>query len=71
MNEIFQKFNSITRNKINYQIGKRRKSDIVISISNPNKLIKYTQWKPKQNNLVHVLKSSLKWYKKSMRMKTK
>ena len=69
--EIFQKFNSITRNKINYQIGKRRKSDIVISISNPNKLIKYTQWKPKQNNLVHVLKSSLKWYKKSMRMKTK
>ena len=67
--EIFQKFNSITKNKISYKIGKRRKSDIVISISNPNKLIKYTQWKPKQNNLSHVLKSSLNWYKKSMKMK--
>ena len=67
--EIFQKFNSITKNKISYKIGKRRKSDIVISISNPNKLIKYTQWKPKQNNLTHVLKSSLNWYKKSMKMK--
>ena len=67
--EIFQKFNSITKNKISYKIGKRRKSDIVISISNPDKLIKYTQWKPKQNNLTHVLKSSLSWYKKSMKMK--
>ncbi len=67
--EIFQKFNSITKNKISYKIGKRRKSDIVISISNPNKLIKYTQWKPKQNNLTHVLKSSLNWYKKSMKIK--
>ena len=69
--EIFQKFNSITKNKINYKIGKKRKSDIVISISNPNKLIQYTQWKPKKNNLAHVLKSSLNWYKKSMKIKNK
>ena len=65
--EIFQKFNSITKNKINYKVGKRRKSDIVISISNPNKLIRYTKWKPRFNNLTHVLKSSLNWYKKSIK----
>ena len=65
--EIFQKFNSITKNKINYKVGKRRKSDIVISISNPNKLMRYTKWKPKFNNLTHVLKSSLNWYKKSIK----
>ena len=65
--EIFQKFNSITKNKINYKVGKRRRSDIVISISNPNKLMRYTKWKPKFNNLTHVLKSSLNWYKKSIK----
>ena len=65
--EIFQKFNSITKNKINYKVGKRRKSDIVVSISNPNKLMRYTKWKPKFNNLTHVLKSSLNWYKKSIK----
>ena len=64
--EIFQKFNSITKNKINYKVGKRRKSDIVISISNPNKLMRYTKWKPRFNNLTHILKSSLNWYKKSI-----
>ena len=65
--EILQKFNSISKNKINYKIGKRRKSDIVISISNPNKLMRYTKWKPRFNNLTHVLKSSLNWYKKSIK----
>jgi UDP-glucose 4-epimerase len=62
--EILQKFKSISKNKIKYKIGKRRKSDIVISISNPNKLIRMTKWKPRYNSLTQVLKSSFNWYKK-------
>ena len=64
--EILKKFNLISKDKIEYKIGKRRKSDIVISISNPKKLIKFLGWRPKYNNLAHVLKSSLNWYKKNV-----
>ena len=64
--EILKKFNLISKNKVNYKIGKRRKSDIVISISNPKKLIKLTNWKPKYNDLSYLLKSSLDWYKKNI-----
>jgi UDP-glucose 4-epimerase len=64
--EILKKFNFISKNKVNYKIGKRRKSDIVISISNPKKLIKLTNWKPKYNDLSYLLKSSLDWYKKNI-----
>ena len=65
--EILKKFNLISKDKIKYKIGKRRKSDIVISISDPKKLIKFLRWRPKYNNLAHVLKSSLNWYKKSVK----
>ena len=64
--EILEKFNLILNNKIKYTIGKRRTSDIVISIANPNKLIKATKWKPKYNNLTYLLKSSFNWYKKNI-----
>ena len=62
--EILKKFNLLSSNKIEHIVGKRRKSDIIISIANPNKLIKYTNWKPKYNNLTHIVRSSLHWYKK-------
>ena len=64
--EILKKFNSISKDKIEFKIGKRRKSDIVISIANP-KINKIFRWKPKYNNLAYVLKSSLNWYKKSVK----
>lgn len=64
--EILKKFNLISKNKIIYKVGKRRKNDIVKSISNPNKLVRLTKWKPKYNNLNKILKSSLDWYKKNM-----
>ena len=51
VNQILKKFNSLLKNKIEYKIGKRRNSDIVISIANPNKLIRYTKWRPKFNKL--------------------
>ena len=67
--EILKKFYSITKNKIKYKIGKRRASDIVISIANPKKLIRATKWKPKYNDLNYLLKSSLRWYKKNISKK--
>ena len=67
--EILKKFNSLSSNKIKYKIGKRRKSDIIISIANPKKLIQFTKWKPKYNNLTHIVTSSLHWYKKMSNLK--
>ena len=49
-----RKFNFLLKNKINYKIGKRRNSDIIISIANPNKLIKERNWRPKFNNLAYA-----------------
>ena len=63
--EILQKFNFYSKSKIKYVVGKRRKSDIVVSISNPKKIIQFIKWKPKYNNLGKVVKSSLKWYLKN------
>jgi UDP-glucose 4-epimerase len=63
--EILKKFNSISNRKIKFKIGKRRDSDIIISIADPKELIKFTKWKPKFNNLSLIVKSSLNWYKKS------
>ena len=62
--EILSKFNLLSRKKITYKIGKRRSSDIVISVANSKKLVKFTKWKPKYNNLTYIVKSSLNWYKK-------
>ena len=64
--QILSEFDVLLKNKINYRIGKRRDSDIVISIANPSKLINETNWKPKFNNLNYILKSSLSWYKKNI-----
>ena len=65
--EILQKFNFYSKSKIKYVIGKRRKSDIVISIANPKKIIQFIKWKPKYKNLGKVVKSSLKWYSKNLK----
>ena len=62
--EILRKFNSISKKKIRFKVGKRRSSDIVISIANPKKLIQSTNWKPKFDDLTTIVKSSLNWYRK-------
>ncbi len=64
--EILKKFNSISNRKIKFKIGKRRVSDIIISIADPRELVKFTKWKPKYNNLNLIVKSSLNWYKKKI-----
>ena len=66
--EILKKFNAISNRKIKFKIGKRRDSDIIISIADPKELIKFTKWKPKFNNLSLIVKSSLNWYKKKGRL---
>ena len=65
--EILKKFQLIERKKIKVKIGKRRLNDIALSIADPVKLRKYILWKPKYNNLTHIVKSSLNWYKKQSR----
>ena len=64
--QILDTFNKMSKKKIKYKVGKRRASDIVVSIANPKKLKHFTGWKPKFNNLEQIVKSSLKWYKKSI-----
>ena len=66
VNQILKKFNRLLNKKINFKIGKRRTSDIVISIANSDKLIRETNWRPKYNNLTYILKSSLSWYKENI-----
>ena len=63
--QILDKFNIVSKNKIKYRVGKRRASDIIISIANPKKLKHFTGWKPKFNNLEKIVSSSIKWYKKN------
>ena len=66
--QILDKFKSIKNNKIKHKIGNKRKNDIIVSISNPNKLMRYINWKPKYSNLSQIIKSSLNWYKKQARL---
>lgn len=65
--EILDKFKLIKRKEIKYKIGKKRPNDIIISIANPIKLMKYVAWKPRYSNLTHIVKSSLNWYQKQSR----
>ena len=65
--EILNKFIFIKRKKIKFIIGNKRPKDIIISVANPIKLMKYISWKPKYNNLTHIVKSSLNWYQKQSR----
>lgn len=64
--EIIKKFEQVSKKRIKYIIGKRRKGDIVISIANPKKLKKLINWKPKYQSLDLLVKSSLQWYKKTL-----
>jgi len=62
--QILNRFSYISKKKMKFKIGKRRPKDIIVSVANPKRLIKFIKWKPKYNNLSHIVKSSLKWYKK-------
>ena len=63
--EILSEFIKTSKTKIDYQFVKKRRGDIIISISNPSKLKKLINWKPKYQSLNQLVKSSLNWYKKN------
>ncbi len=62
--EVVKTFNEILENKINYQIGPRRKGDSKMIVSNPSKFNQFFSWKPKFNNLKYILKTAYEWEKK-------
>ena len=43
---------------------KKRKGEISVSYANINKMKKILKWKPKNNKIEHIIKSSIKWEKK-------
>ncbi len=63
--EILNEFMKVSKKKIIYQFSKKRKGDIIISISNPSKLKKVVRWRPKNHQLNSIVKSSLNWFRKS------
>ena len=62
--EVLQEFIRVSKKRINYKFVKKRKGDIITSISNSSKLKKIIKWKPKYHSLNYLVKSSLNWYKK-------
>jgi len=62
--QILDQFSIVSKKRIKFKIGKRRPKDIIVSIADNKRLTNFIKWKPKYYNLSHVVKSSLKWYKK-------
>jgi len=62
--DVVNNMNDILQKKLPTKIGKRREKDIKSSVANVEKFKNYFHWKPKYNNLKHILKSSYEWEKK-------
>lgn len=62
--QIINKFQKLSRKKINVNIKGKRKGDMEKIISSSSKLKKLIKWKPKYNNLSLMVKSSITWEKK-------
>ena len=57
------KFQEISKKKINILFKIKRKGEIVNSFSDNSKLKRLVNWQPKFNNLDKMVKSSLNWEK--------
>ena len=64
--EVVDKFKKITKKKIIVITKKRRRGDMEMIIADNKKLIKFIKWKPKYNNLSVIVKSCVRWEKKSL-----
>ena len=62
--EVIREMNKIVKEKINTEIGLRRKGDSQKIVANISKLKNYFSWKPKNYKLSKILKSSLDWERK-------
>ena len=61
--EVIAEMEKIINRKLKVEIGPRRESDIPYSVANSDKFKKKFNWKPKYNNLNHILRSALNWAK--------
>ena len=61
--EVINEMNRILKKKIISEVGSRRKGDSQKVVANVSKLKNYFSWKPKNNKLSKILKSSLEWEK--------
>ena len=62
--DVIKCLNDLIETNISYEIGPRRNGDSGSIISNPEKFIKATSWKPNFNNLKYILKTAIAWEKK-------
>ena len=57
--------------KIKINFTKKRLGDVDQVYAKIEKLKKILKWKPKHNNIEHILKSSIKWEKKLSKLNKK
>ena len=62
--EIIRLTSKLFNKKINYIFGKKQKGDVAYLVSNSNKFMSFFKWKPKQDSMKKILKSSYLWEKK-------
>ena len=58
-----RKIQKLTKKKVRINFKERRKGDIVEIVANVDKLKRFLTWKPKFNNLIKIVKSSIDWEK--------
>tara|TARA_Y100001970_G_scaffold211945_1_gene258732 strand:+ start:2877 stop:3848 length:972 start_codon:yes stop_codon:yes gene_type:complete len=61
--EVIETANEINEFPIKFEFGKRRDGDVARLVSDPSKIKKLLNWKPKYNNLKFILKTSIEWEK--------
>ena len=62
--EALNAFKKYSKNKIKIVIKDRRAGDMEKIVASNERLLKFTNWKPKYRNLNKIIKSCLKWEKK-------
>ena len=62
--QVIECLNELVETNINFEIGPRRNGDSGYIVSNPEKFIKATLWKPSFNNLKYILKTAIAWEKR-------
>ena len=63
--DVIKKANKITNNHIKYDFKERRNGDPERLVANVNKLKKYINWYPSNNNLDLIIQSAIDWEKKN------
>ena len=68
---VIKTFNKFNYKKIKFKFSKRRLGDVYKIITKTEKIKKILKWKPKYDSLSYILKSSLKWEKKILKINDK